>query len=62
MSDVRACCVWPNDILMVFLGLGTRERLEAGPEQQQERIDKLAGAVRTILECIGSITVSFYPP
>lgn len=32
---------------------GTRARLEQTPEQAQERLDKLAGAVRTILECIG---------
>lgn len=33
--------------------IGTRERLEQTPEQAQERLDKLAGAVRTIFECIG---------
>ncbi|KAL2220298.1 GTP cyclohydrolase I [Thermoascus aurantiacus ATCC 26904] len=32
---------------------GTRARLESTPEQTQERIKKLAGAVRTIFECIG---------
>ncbi|KAE8150187.1 hypothetical protein BDV25DRAFT_154918 [Aspergillus avenaceus] len=32
---------------------GTRERLEASPEENEERVQKLAGAVRTILECIG---------
>jgi len=32
---------------------GTRERLEQSPDQAQERLDKLSGAVRTILECIG---------
>ena len=36
---------WPS--------LGTRERLDATPEQSQERLKKLSGAVRTILECIG---------
>lgn len=36
---------WPS--------LGTRERLDQTPEQAQERLDKLAGAVRTIFECIG---------
>jgi GTP cyclohydrolase I len=35
------------------LGPGTRARLEATPEQTEERIKKLAGAVRTIFECIG---------
>ncbi|OQD73400.1 hypothetical protein PENDEC_c015G03725 [Penicillium decumbens] len=32
---------------------GTRERLESTPEENAERIQKLAGAVRTILECVG---------
>ncbi|KAL5355312.1 hypothetical protein BJX96DRAFT_141086 [Aspergillus floccosus] len=32
---------------------GTRARLESSPEQTEERIQKLAGAVRTILECVG---------
>ncbi|KAI9863576.1 MAG: GTP cyclohydrolase 1 [Trichoglossum hirsutum] len=36
---------WPS--------LGTRERLEATPEQAQERLTKLSGAVKTILECLG---------
>jgi GTP cyclohydrolase IA len=35
------------------VGLGTRERLEATPEQTQERLVRLSGAVKTILECIG---------
>lgn len=34
-------------------GVGTRERLEATPEQAQERLKRLAGAVKTILECVG---------
>ncbi|KAL3423121.1 GTP cyclohydrolase i [Phlyctema vagabunda] len=32
---------------------GTRERLEESPEQAAARLQKLSGAVRTILECIG---------
>ena len=36
---------WPS--------LGTRERLDATPEQSEERLKKLSGAVKTILECIG---------
>ncbi|KAL1877143.1 GTP cyclohydrolase 1 [Paecilomyces lecythidis] len=32
---------------------GTRARLESTPEQTEERIQKLAGAVKTIFECIG---------
>ncbi len=35
------------------LGLGTRARLEATPKQAEERLEKLAGAVKTILECVG---------
>ncbi|KAJ9617090.1 GTP cyclohydrolase I [Cladophialophora chaetospira] len=33
--------------------IGTRERLEQTPEEAQQRLDKLADAVRTIFECIG---------
>ncbi|KZL80486.1 gtp cyclohydrolase i [Colletotrichum incanum] len=33
--------------------LGTRERLEESPDQAAVRLDKLKGAVRTILECVG---------
>jgi GTP cyclohydrolase I len=36
---------WPS--------IGTRARLEQTPEEAQARIEKLAGAVRTIFECIG---------
>jgi len=36
---------WPS--------IGTRDRLEATPEQEAERLEKLSGAVRTMLECIG---------
>ncbi|KAJ5176861.1 GTP cyclohydrolase 1 [Penicillium canariense] len=32
---------------------GTRQRLESTPEENEARIQKLAGAVRTILECVG---------
>ncbi|KAI5862974.1 GTP cyclohydrolase I [Durotheca rogersii] len=32
---------------------GTRERLDESPEQAAERLKKLQGAVRTILECVG---------
>lgn len=34
-------------------GLGTRARLESTPEQAAERLAKLEGAVKTILECVG---------
>ncbi|KAI0834672.1 GTP cyclohydrolase I [Hypoxylon sp. FL0890] len=33
--------------------LGTRERLEESSEQAAQRLEKLQGAVRTILECVG---------
>ncbi|KAH7371838.1 GTP cyclohydrolase [Cadophora sp. MPI-SDFR-AT-0126] len=33
--------------------LGTRARKEETPEQAEARLQKLAGAVRTILECVG---------
>ncbi|KAJ9143883.1 GTP cyclohydrolase-1 [Pleurostoma richardsiae] len=32
---------------------GTRERLEESPEQAAERLQKMCGAVRTLLECVG---------
>ncbi|OQD76382.1 hypothetical protein PENDEC_c004G07227 [Penicillium decumbens] len=32
---------------------GTRKQLKMAPEEKEERVQKLAGAVRTILECIG---------
>ena len=34
-------------------GRGTRERLDETPEQAAARLNKITGAVRTILECIG---------
>ena len=36
---------WPS--------VGTRARLDQTPEQAEERLQKLAGAVKTIFECIG---------
>lgn len=33
--------------------MGTRERLEATPEEADERLAKIQGAVTTILECLG---------
>ncbi|RKP13379.1 hypothetical protein BJ684DRAFT_20128 [Piptocephalis cylindrospora] len=32
---------------------GTRQRLEETEEEKKERVEKIAGAVRTILECVG---------
>lgn len=42
-----------NILLFRHSGPGTRQRLESTPEENEERIKKLAGAVRTILECVG---------
>lgn len=33
--------------------MGTRERKEESAEQAAARLDKMAGAIRTILECVG---------
>jgi GTP cyclohydrolase I len=46
---------YPPEIrsLSSLLGRGTRERLDETPEQAALRLDKISGAVRTILECIG---------
>ncbi|KAK4444621.1 hypothetical protein QBC34DRAFT_182597 [Podospora aff. communis PSN243] len=33
--------------------LGTRERLEESPAQKEERMERMKGAVRTLLECVG---------
>lgn len=38
---------------MVRIGIGTKDRLEATPEEAADRLEKLSGAVKTILECIG---------
>ncbi|KAI9145717.1 hypothetical protein BKA69DRAFT_1024668 [Paraphysoderma sedebokerense] len=38
---------------LCYPGSGTRDRKCESPSLQRERLDKLSGAVRTILECIG---------
>jgi GTP cyclohydrolase I len=40
-------------VLRINAGRGTRERKEATDEAKEERLAKLTGAVRTILECVG---------
>jgi GTP cyclohydrolase I len=40
-------------VLTINVGRGTRERKEATDEAKEERLAKLTGAVRTILECVG---------
>lgn len=42
-----------KSLFLICVGLGTRERLEATPEQAAERLKKLEGAIVTILECVG---------
>lgn len=52
---------WPSRYLtqhrmtarLTIPGLGTRARLEATPEEAKARHEKLAGAIKTMLECIG---------
>ena len=44
---------WPS--------MGTKERLEATPEQAIRRLEKLTGAVKTILECVGRV-IHLAPP
>lgn len=44
---------WPS--------MGTKERLEATPEQANARLEKLTGAVKTILECVGRV-IHLAPP
>jgi len=43
----------PQSLTVPSIGVGTLARLEATPEQEKARLEKLSGAVRTILECIG---------
>src|SRR5437763_854767 len=38
---------------VIGTGVGTRARLESSPEQAEAWLQKLAGAVKTIFECIG---------
>lgn len=49
--------VWQNDKGLTFffylVGKGAKERRDETIEERQVRQDKIAGAVRTILECIG---------
>ena len=46
-------CLQAPGLKVLPIGLGTRERLEATPKQAEERLDKLKGAITTILECLG---------
>ncbi|KAH6974739.1 putative GTP cyclohydrolase 1, partial [Ilyonectria destructans] len=32
---------------------GTRSRIDEGPEPTEKRLEKMRGAVRTLLECVG---------
>lgn len=40
-------------MLLLCVGIGTRERLEEGPDEAAKRLKKMSDAVRTILECVG---------
>lgn len=53
MSDIDQLLDYGSSTNIFHPGPGTRRRLESTPEQNKERIQKLAGAVRTILECVG---------
>lgn len=48
-----ATCRLTRALSFSLPGRGTRERLEESPEQAAIRLEKLQGAVRTILECVG---------
>lgn len=50
VSYLQHAIATPADMI---LGRGTRERREETEEQQAERLDRMRGAVRTLLECIG---------
>ena len=45
---------WPS--------MGTKERLEATPDEARARLEKLTGAVKTILECVGRVNMLQTPP
>lgn len=49
MPKGRECTL----IVIRGAGIGTRDRLEATPEAASDRLEKLTGAVKTILECLG---------
>ncbi|KAF2021215.1 GTP cyclohydrolase I [Aaosphaeria arxii CBS 175.79] len=58
LATSRAQSPYTRQPIVDFDGLswpsqGTRERKEATPEQKDERLAKMAGAVRTLLECVG---------
>jgi GTP cyclohydrolase I len=40
-------------MLIVSIAKYTHKRLTATPEQKEENVKKLSGAIRTVLECIG---------
>ena len=44
---------YPSFLKCLFVGIGARERREDTEESRAARIQKISGAVRTILECIG---------
>lgn len=57
-ADGAESCTRSPSPVIDFDGLsrpsrGTRERLEESPDQKEERLERMKGAVRTLLECIG---------
>lgn len=48
-SELTVAPLYP----LPLIGIGARERREDTEESRAARIDKIAGAVRTIIQCIG---------
>ncbi len=46
-------CYHKFDYLIEISGRGARERLDESPEHAAERLSKISGAVRTIIENLG---------
>ena len=53
ISPQRSSSRHNANLTFISSGIGTRQRLEEGPEQAAQRLDKMRDAVRTILECVG---------
>ena len=46
--------LWAAQLIHSYhIGKGTRDRLDSSPEEAAARLQKLSGAVQTILECLG---------
>lgn len=53
LSKPSLCCAPDQSQFLTLSGRGTRERKEETCEQAAARLQKISGAVRTILECLG---------